>query len=759
VSSSSTSAPLAYTVNKAETHVSVESSAAPSVKIGSTVTFTAHLSPVAPGSGTSTGSVVFTASDGTSLNGGAAVTLVNGTAQVSGTLAQAGTPVITATYSGDANFKVANGTVTQSVTQAVGFLRYGDVTRGTIATQVSHPFESISAIVLDTTFSRLPGVTVTFSTPDSGPSATFSDSHTNVTTAVSDAQGLVRPAQFTANGLEGSYRLNVTVSGSQTASGNPITISFTLKNMLDDPNAETHIFLGLFGGQTTVLTPFKEHLGAQVFDGNGHNLSGATVVFSAPTSGASGTFPDGSTSYATTVDSNAVVSAPTLTANGIVGTYDVVITVIRGDGLSDSTSLPFTNVQVGTTTALEVAPAGGAALGQSIVLSASVRPVAGVLVPAAPVDFSRDGAPIDSCLSVAPLKGVATCTLNGLDIGGYTFGAMYAGDASSASSSAPPVAYSVHAPDPTLVPSVTFTPTATLTMTPTSTSTPTTVPPMVAPVVTQDPVLTTVIDVDPPVVLEASPTATPTSTPTPLHAPVVSGGGGGGGGGTTRRAAPAPMQGFGGGGGGGSGGGVANTPSALSLPPVASLTVDPPATDPSLDPVDDATPVAEPDGSDASAAIPYATLSIGLIQADALVPGQSAQLTFLLLNAGDIDASPDLLVQDILPAGVAFNSVLSEGWTCGSDVGQPLSCWLPAPMAAGSQTTLQLLVDVTTADASAPLVNKASLSSPSLDPSLPPPATVDMLAFQPQATTAAPSDPPQPEDATATNATPDGSQV
>src|SRR5262249_9685330 len=160
-------------------------------------------------------------------------------------------------------------------------------------------------------------------------------------------------------GLEGTYTLNVTISGAQTASGNPMTIHFTLKNMLDDPNAQTLIFFGFFGGQAPVLTPFDAHLHTEVFDGNGRGLHGTTVVFSSPTSGASAPFPDGSTSYTTTVDSNDAADAPTLTANGIVGTYPLTVTVMRGGGLSDSTSLPFTNLQVGTTTTLDVAPPGG----------------------------------------------------------------------------------------------------------------------------------------------------------------------------------------------------------------------------------------------------------------------------------------------------------------------------------------------------------------------------------------------------------------
>ena len=206
----------------------------------------------------------------------------------------------------------SSGTLTQSVTP-VGFLRYGAST-STFAAHVNHPFDSISAIVLDTTSSRLPGLTVTFSTPDSGPSATFADTHSNVTTAISDANRVAQPAQITANDGNVSRRLD--------------------------------------GVHDQRWRRWRSR-------------------------------------------------APTFTANGIVGTYDFVITVTR-NGTSDSTSLRFSNVQVATTASLEVVPAGGAIAGQPVVPSASIRPVAGVLAPGATVDFSRDGMPIDSCRGVVP---------------------------------------------------------------------------------------------------------------------------------------------------------------------------------------------------------------------------------------------------------------------------------------------------------------------------------------------------------------------
>ena len=98
-------------VGAARTGTTVQSSANPSV-YGQSVTFTAQVSPVAPGAGTPTGTVQFQDSGNNlgnpvSLNGGAA-TLT--TLSLSG-----GNHNITAAYSGDGNFNPSNGSLSQQV--------------------------------------------------------------------------------------------------------------------------------------------------------------------------------------------------------------------------------------------------------------------------------------------------------------------------------------------------------------------------------------------------------------------------------------------------------------------------------------------------------------------------------------------------------------------------------------------------------------------------------------------------------------------
>ncbi len=79
---------------------------------------------------------------------------------------------------------------------------------------------------------------------------------------------------------------------------------------------------------TPPYSAFEKPLRAAVLDSIGSPVSNATVTFSAPASGASGTFADSST-FATTALTNegAVATASTFYANGLDGSYTVTATV------------------------------------------------------------------------------------------------------------------------------------------------------------------------------------------------------------------------------------------------------------------------------------------------------------------------------------------------------------------------------------------------------------------------------------------------
>jgi len=122
----------------------------------------------------------------------------------------------------------------------------------------------------------------------------------------------------------------------------------------------------------------------------------------------------------------------------------------------------------------------------------------------------------------------------------------------------------------------------------------------------------------------------------------------------------------------------------------------------------------------------FADLSIGLIAADPLVPDQPATLTLLVLNPGNNDAASVLTLQDTLPPGLGFASVLTDGWECAADDGQFVTCTSDSSLPAQTQTQVQLLL-TTAPDAAFPLTNTAAIGSPSLDPAVPLPTTVNTL--------------------------------
>jgi hypothetical protein len=99
--------PGGQAVNKASTTTAVTSSLNPSVG-GQAVTFTATVSPVAPGAGTPDGTVLFTI-DGSAS--GSPVTLVDGVATLSTSSLAPGSHTVAAAYSGSASFTASSGTL------------------------------------------------------------------------------------------------------------------------------------------------------------------------------------------------------------------------------------------------------------------------------------------------------------------------------------------------------------------------------------------------------------------------------------------------------------------------------------------------------------------------------------------------------------------------------------------------------------------------------------------------------------------------
>src|SRR5207253_132424 len=94
-----------------------------------------------------------------------------------------------------------------------------------------------------------------------------------------------------------------------------------------------------------INTAFSTQLQATVTE-SGNPQSGISVTFTAPSSGASGTFPGNVTTASAPTNGSGVATAPVFTANGAAGSYNVVASI--GPGLPTA-NFSLTNIKANQT--------------------------------------------------------------------------------------------------------------------------------------------------------------------------------------------------------------------------------------------------------------------------------------------------------------------------------------------------------------------------------------------------------------------------
>ncbi|MDX6531732.1 MAG: hypothetical protein QOH41_4022 [Blastocatellia bacterium] len=152
---------------------------------------------------------------------------------------------------------------------------------------------------------------------------------------------------------------------------------------------------------------------------SGNNQVGIPVTFTAPGSGASGTFSGSAT---VNTDAGGVATAPAFTANGTAGgPYNVVASL--GTGLPTA-AFALTNTQAATSTAVTASP-NPSNSGQSVTFTATVTSTAGT--PTGTVQFKDGGTSIGSPQALNG-SGVATFSTSSLTAGIHTITADYSGD-------------------------------------------------------------------------------------------------------------------------------------------------------------------------------------------------------------------------------------------------------------------------------------------------------------------------------------------
>jgi hypothetical protein len=271
------------------------------------VTFTA---PASGASGTfMNGTITTTAT--TNASGIATST----TFSANGTL---GTYTVTATVSGGsgpANFSLTNTVGAPASITATS----GTPQSATIDTAFAAP---LVATVLDKGSNPVSGATVTFTAPTTGPSGTFANG-TITTMATTNANGVATSTTFTANGtVGGPYIVTATVAGVSTPA------NFSLTNLVGAPASITAT--SGTPQSATIDTAFAAALVATVLDKGSNPVSGVTVTFTAPTTGASGTFANGTNTTMATTNASGVATSTTFSANGTVGGPYIVTATVAG---------------------------------------------------------------------------------------------------------------------------------------------------------------------------------------------------------------------------------------------------------------------------------------------------------------------------------------------------------------------------------------------------------------------------------------------
>jgi hypothetical protein len=179
----------------------------------------------------------------------------------------------------------------------------------------------LQVIVYDSASKPVSNTLVTFTAPSTGPSGTFNNNSSIVFSGTTDVNGVVNAGVFTANALVGTYTVSAAAAGVATPA------NFSLTNTAPPVVGATSIAVSGGSGQSTpISTTFTIPLAAIVRDNNNSPLPGVLVTFSAPTSGASGSFPGGVASVTALTNSSGIATANSFTANGSVGSYSVVAT-------------------------------------------------------------------------------------------------------------------------------------------------------------------------------------------------------------------------------------------------------------------------------------------------------------------------------------------------------------------------------------------------------------------------------------------------
>jgi len=401
--SASTSSAVLQRVNQAVTTVVLVNDPSPS-DYGQMVTFTATVSPIAPGGGVPTGQVEFVGA----ASELASAPLVNGVATWTTSLLSIGNTQVTAGYFGDSNFTGSNSsTVYQTVNPA-----------------------STTTMVTSSVDPALWGQSVTFT-------ATI---------------GVVAPGAGTPTGTV-TFQEGSTVLGTEPLGGSG-TVSFTTSALPAASNSITAVYSGdsnfAMSSSTTSEAVNQAGTSTTLSANPSSSVFGQAVTFTASigvVSPGAGT-PTGTVAFedgSTTLDTENLGASGTVsfTTSALpVGSISITA-VYSGDSnfVMSSSSTTETVNEAGTTTGLSATPSSTNA-GQPVTLTATIAVVApGAGTPTGSVQFFVGG----TSLGTVSLSGnTAVLTTTTLAVGTDSLTAQYLGDSNFAVSTSSAVSVTIN---------------------------------------------------------------------------------------------------------------------------------------------------------------------------------------------------------------------------------------------------------------------------------------------------------------------------
>jgi hypothetical protein len=373
-------------VNPDDTTTTLTAAPNPSV-YGQAVTFTATVTPAAPGSGTPTGMVSF-------LDGGTVI----GTGTLSGSIAtfttaalSAGSHSVTASYGGDGNF---NASSAAAWTQTVN----ADATSTALVTSVNP-----SALGQGVTFTA----TVSASAPGSGtPTGTVS--FLDGTTVIGTGTLSGGTATFTTSALAlGSHPIKASYGGSSSFTGST-SAALTQTVLIGSTSTVTSSANpSVFGQSVTFTATVHAASGSQTPTGTVQFLDGTTVIATGTLSGGKATFK---------------------TSALATGTHTITVSYGGNSSFTGSISPPVTQTvnQAGTTTKV-TSSSRPSVFGQSVTFTATVTASSPGSGTATGTVLFMDGT---TTLGQGSLNasGQATFTTSSLAVGSHSVTAVYGGD-------------------------------------------------------------------------------------------------------------------------------------------------------------------------------------------------------------------------------------------------------------------------------------------------------------------------------------------